>query len=201
MKNFRNKMLSLIDVATIQMNEAANDLMDAINSVDWDGCLMEMSERKNALLAKSESLLAEAKDLFNESKNCLCDLEFDVPFNEERGETIEYTVNDGVLSVVVSLENDDESYTYKKRITIPKGCDETAISMDVDKEKKVAHFLVPRKLSAPKTDETKSIDQGENEDAKEGVKDALSRKLKDTMKKSQERFGGKSSRIEPDCEK
>lgn len=145
MKELAKKLKSTLDLTTLQLNEILDNFYSVVDGVDWDFYVDEFTNRKNELLAKGDDLMKEAMKLMEEAKSSITDFECEVPYNKKRGEVILYEAKDGVLTVKVSLNTENETYEYMRKMTIPKGCNPEDIKIEIDETKNVAKFTIPQK--------------------------------------------------------
>jgi hypothetical protein len=156
----KDNFLKVIDSAALRAKSLVNDVSDSFEAVDFDSSIGYMLEQKNALIEKGNSFIKDLEDTFKQIKDCITDYSVTVPFDEEIGETLEYSVDGNKLTVEVKFNDETTSRTSKTVVVIPENCDVSKIKKTINKVTKTAVISVPKKVDTIKKAK-KSVKKGD----------------------------------------
>ena len=148
--DFRTKFLSAIDNAALQAKSLVNGISDSFESIDFDSQLDYLAERRDALLAKGNSLIKDLGDLFKQVKDSMTDFSVTVPFDEASGEKYKYDIEDGQLTIVVSFKDETSTRSNTTSVAIPENCDLGKVSVSTDSKTKSLTITIPKAVEKPK---------------------------------------------------
>ena len=97
MGTFRNSVLSLIDSSAQRAKNLVDIINDTFEKIDFDSSMNFLSEKRDSLIERGNSLLKEFGDLLKQVKDSFNDFSVTVPFDESIGETLNYYVDGNKL--------------------------------------------------------------------------------------------------------
>ena len=150
---FRDRMLSLIDSSASQARNLVDTINDTFERIDFDSSLDFLAEKRDALLERGNSLLKDFGDLLKQVKDSFEDFSVTVPFDEEIGETLEYSVDGDKLTVEVKFEDETSARCNKTVVVIPANCDTSKVGKTINKVTKTAVISIPKKVNEGKEKE------------------------------------------------
>jgi len=153
MKNFKEKLLSLVDIGASRATDLFDTMNETINSIDWDAQFGSLMEMKDSLMEKGNELLSEFNELMKRVKDNIVDFEVIVPFDESLGETFECHVTDNKLEIVVSFKDENVERSNKTSVNIPKNCDIEKMSKKYNALNKTMTVIIPKIVAEPKKEE------------------------------------------------
>ena len=145
---FRDRMLSLIDSSALQAKSLVETINDTFEKIDFDSSMSFLAEKRDALMERGNSLLKEFGDLLKQVKDSLNDFSVTVPFDEELGETLEYSVEGDKLTIEVKFNDETSSRSNKTVVVIPANCDTSKVNKTINKVAKTAVISIPKKIEA-----------------------------------------------------
>jgi hypothetical protein len=145
---FRDRMLSLIDSSALQAKSLVETINDTFEKIDFDSSMSFLAEKRDALMERGNSLLKEFGDLLKQVKDSLNDFSVTVPFDEELGETLEYSVDGDKLTIEVKFNDETSSRSNKTVVVIPANCDTSKVNKTINKVAKTAVISIPKKIEA-----------------------------------------------------
>lgn len=143
---FRDRMLSLIDSSALQAKSLVETINDTFEKIDFDSSMSFLAEKRDALMERGNSLLKEFGDLLKQVKDSLNDFSVTVPFDEELGETLEYSVEGDKLTIEVKFNDETSSRSNKTTVVIPANCDTSKVNKTINKVAKTAVISIPKKI-------------------------------------------------------
>ena len=143
---FRDRMLSLIDSSALQAKSLVETINDTFEKIDFDSSMSFLAEKRDALMERGNSLLKEFGDLLKQVKDSLNDFSVTVPFDEELGETLEYSVDGDKLTIEVKFNDETSSRSNKTVVVIPANCDTSKVNKTINKVAKTAVISIPKKI-------------------------------------------------------
>jgi hypothetical protein len=146
----RDRMLSLIDSSAFQMKSLVDTINDTFERIDFDSSMDYLISKRDSLLERSNSLLKDFGELLKQIKDSLTDFSVTVPFDEEDGETIEYSIDGNKLTVEVKFEDETSSKCNKTTVMIPENCDVSKVKKTINKVAKTATISIPKKVNEAK---------------------------------------------------
>ncbi len=149
----RDRMLSLIDSSASQAKNLVDTINDTFERIDFDSSLDFLASKRDALLERGNSLLKDFGDLLKQVKDSFEDFSVTVPFDEEIGETLEYSVEGDKLIVEVKFEDETSSRCNKTVVVIPANCDTSKVGKTINKVTKTAVISIPKKINEGKEKE------------------------------------------------
>ena len=144
----RDKMLSLIDSSALQAKNLVDTINDTFGKINFDNHLSYLAEKRDSLIERGNSLMKDFGDLLRQVKDSFTDFSVTVPFDEEAGETLEYSVEGDKLTVEVKFQDDNTVRENKTVVTIPENCDTSKINKTLNKVAKTAVISIPKKSDA-----------------------------------------------------
>ena len=139
-------MLSLIDSSALQAKSLVETINDTFEKIDFDSSMSFLAEKRDALMERGNSLLKEFGDLLKQVKDSLNDFSVTVPFDEELGETLEYSVEGDKLTIEVKFNDETSSRSNKTTVVIPANCDTSKVNKTINKVAKTAVISIPKKI-------------------------------------------------------
>jgi hypothetical protein len=149
----RDRMLSLIDSSASQAKSFVDVINDTFERIDFESSLDFLAEKRDALLERGNSLLKDFGDLLKQVKDSFEDFSVTVPFDEEIGETLEYSVDGDKLTVEVKFEDETSARCNKTVVVIPANCDTSKVGKTINKVTKTAVISIPKKVNEGKEKE------------------------------------------------
>jgi hypothetical protein len=146
----RDKMLSLIDSSALQAKNLVETINDTFGKINFDNHLSYLAEKRDSLIERGNSLMKDFGDLLKQVKDSFTDFSVTVPFDEEAGETLEYSVEGDKLTVEVKFQDDNTVRENKTVVTIPENCDTSKINKTLNKVTKTAVISIPKKVDNKK---------------------------------------------------
>ena len=154
MKNFKNKLLSLIDNGASQAKNLIDSFNDVVDSFDMNAQIEYFNEKKKELIKRGNDLFGDFAELLKQVKESLTDFSVTVPFDESIGEKISYEVKNGKLEIEVSYADESQTRSNKTSVVIPTNCDLEQISFTSNSTLKTATVTIPKKVIEPIEEET-----------------------------------------------
>ena len=142
----RDSMLSLIDSSASRAKSLVETINDTFEKIDFDSTMHYLSEQRDSLVERGNSLLKDFGDLLKQVKDSLNDFSVTVPFDEELGEKLNYEVKDGKLIVEVTFEDETSNRSNKTVVAIPANCDTSKVNKTINKVAKTAVISIPKKI-------------------------------------------------------
>lgn len=155
----RDRMLSLIDSSASQAKSFVDVINDTFEKIDFDSSLEFLAEKRNALMERGNSLLKDFGDLLKQVKDSFEDFSVTVPFDEELGETLEYSIEGNRITVEVKFEDETSARCNKTTVVFPENCDTTKVNKTINKVTKTAVISMPKKVGEVKEEETKVAEE------------------------------------------
>lgn len=142
----RDRMLSLIDSSALQAKSLVESINDTFEKIDFDSSMNFLAEKRDSLLERGNSLLKDFGELLKQVKDSFNDFSVTVPFDEELGETLEYSVDGNKLTVEVKFEDETSARDNKTVVVIPANCDTSKVNKTINKVAKTAVISIPKKI-------------------------------------------------------
>lgn len=149
MKDFKSKLLGLIDNGALQAKSLIEDFNDVVDSFDMNAQIEYFNEKKKELIKRGNELFGDFAELLKQVKESLTDFSVTVPFDESIGEKISYEVKDGKLEIEVSYADESQTRSNKTSVVIPTNCDLEQISFTSNSTLKTATVTIPKKVIEP----------------------------------------------------
>ena len=149
MKDFRNKLLGLIDNGTSQAKSLIESFNDVVDSFDMNAQIEYFNEKKKELIKRGNELFGDFAELLKQVKESITDFSVTVPFDESIGEKISYEVKDGKLEIEVSYADESQTRSNKTSVVIPTNCDLEQVSFASNSTLKTATVTIPKKVIEP----------------------------------------------------
>jgi hypothetical protein len=149
MKDFRNKLLGLIDNGASQAKSLIESFNDVVDSFDMNAQIEYFNEKKKELIKRGNELFGDFAELLKQVKESLTDFSVTVPFDESIGEKISYEVKDGKLEIEVSYADESQTRSNKTSVVIPTNCDLEQVSFTSNSTLKTATVTIPKKVIEP----------------------------------------------------
>jgi len=153
MKDFKSKLLGLIDNGASQAKSFIESFNDVVDSFDMDAQIEYFNEKKKELIKRGNELFGDFAELLKQVKESLTDFSVTVPFDESIGEKISYEVKDGKLEIEVSYADESQTRNSKTSVVIPTNCDLEQISFTSNSTLKTATVTIPKKVIEPVKEE------------------------------------------------
>jgi hypothetical protein len=154
MKDFKSKLLGLIDNGASQAKSLIESFNDVVDSFDMNAQIEYFNEKKKELIKRGNELFGDFAELLKQVKESLTDFSVTVPFDESIGEKISYEVKDGKLEIEVSYADESQTRSNKTSVVIPTNCDLEQISFTSNSTLKTATVTIPKKVIEPLEEET-----------------------------------------------
>ena len=149
MKDFKSKLLGLIDNGASQAKSLIESFNDVVDSFDMDAQIEYFNEKKKELIKRGNELFGDFAELLKQVKESLTDFSVTVPFDESIGEKISYEVKDGKLEIEVSYADESQTRSNKTSVVIPTNCDLEQVSFTSNSTLKTATVTIPKKVIEP----------------------------------------------------
>jgi hypothetical protein len=149
MKDFKNKLLGLIDNGASQAKSLIESFNDVVDSFDMNAQIEYFNEKKKELIKRGNELFGDFAELLKQVKESLTDFSVTVPFDESIGEKISYEVKDGKLEIEVSYADESQTRSNKTSVVIPTNCDLEQVSFTSNSTLKTATVTIPKKVIEP----------------------------------------------------
>lgn len=173
----RDKMLSLIDSSASQAKNLVDSINDTFEKIDFDSSMNFLSAQRDSLIERGNSLLKDFGDLLKQVKESFNDFSVTVPFDEDLGETLEYEVKDGKLTVEVKFEDETQNRSNKTVVVIPANCDTSKVNKTINKVTKTAVISIPKRIETG---------EGRENEAAEAAETATPRRTRNLRPRRQE---------------
>ena len=154
MKDFKSKLLGLIDNGASQAKSLIESFNDVVDSFDMNAQIEYFNEKKKELIKRGNELFGDFAELLKQVKDSLTDFSVTVPFDESIGEKISYEVKNGKLEIEVSYADESQTRSNKTSVVIPTNCDLEQISFTSNSTLKTATVTIPKKVIEPLEEET-----------------------------------------------
>ena len=172
MKDFKNKLLGLIDNGASQAKSLIESFNDVVDSFDMDAQIEYFNEKKKELIKRGNELFGDFAELLKQVKESLTDFSVTVPFDESIGEKISYEVKDGKLEIEVSYADESQTRNSKTSVVIPTNCDLEQISFTSNSTLKTATVTIPKKVIEPIKEEAAPTEKPKKTVRKKAAKKA-----------------------------
>lgn len=159
-KIFKKAMLSLLTDGVSKTANMMNELNTLISNIDFDQRLEDLNKAKNSLIERGNRFMNDFSDFIKEATDSVTDFTVTVPYDGNRGEKVEYTIEGGnKLVILVTFESPTETKSSKHTFTIPSNCNIESLTETVDDTAKTVSITIP-KLDA----EEKELDPSPSDD-------------------------------------
>lgn len=172
MKDFKSKLLGLIDNGASQAKSLIESFNDVVDSFDMDAQIEYFNEKKKELIKRGNELFGDFAELLKQVKESLTDFSVTVPFDESIGEKISYEVKDGKLEIEVSYADESQTRNSKTSVVIPTNCDLEQISFTSNSTLKTATVTIPKKVIEPVKEEAAPTEKPKKTVRKKAAKKA-----------------------------
>ena len=192
MKDFKSKLLGLIDNGASQAKSLIESFNDVVDSFDMDAQIEYFNEKKKELIKRGNELFGDFAELLKQVKESLTDFSVTVPFDESIGEKISYEVKDGKLEIEVSYADESQTRSNKTSVVIPTNCDLEQISFTSNSTLKTATVTIPKKVIEPIKEEAAPTEKPKKTVRKKAAKKAAK---EETPSQSEETMTHISSKL------
>ena len=158
MGTFRDSVLSLIDSSAQRAKNLVDTINDTFERIDFDSSMNFLSEKRDSLIERGNSLLKEFGDLLKQVKDSFNDFSVTVPFDESLGETLEYSIDGDKLTIEVKFNDETSSRSNKTVVIIPANCDTTRVSKTINNVAKTATIAIPKVVEKNEEKENKAAE-------------------------------------------
>jgi len=158
MGTFRDSVLSLIDSSAQRAKNLVDTINDTFERIDFDSSMNFLSEKRDSLIERGNSLLKEFGDLLKQVKDSFNDFSVTVPFDESLGETLEYSIDGDKLTIEVKFNDETSSRCNKTVVIIPANCDTTRVSKTINNVAKTATIVIPKVVEKNEEKENKAAE-------------------------------------------
>lgn len=158
MGTFRDSVLSLIDSSAQRAKNLVDTINDTFERIDFDSSMNFLSEKRDSLIERGNSLLKEFGDLLKQVKDSFNDFSVTVPFDESLGETLEYSIDGDKLTVEVKFNDETSSRCNKTVVIIPANCDTTRVAKTINNVAKTATIAIPKVVEKNEEKENKAAE-------------------------------------------
>ena len=172
MKDFKSKLLGLIDNGASQAKSLIESFNDVVDSFDMNAQIEYFNEKKKELIKRGNELFGDFAELLKQVKESLTDFSVTVPFDESIGEKISYEVKDGKLEIEVSYADESQTRNSKTSVVIPTNCDLEQISFTSNSTLKTATVTIPKKVIEPVKEEAAPTEKPKKTVRKKAAKKA-----------------------------
>lgn len=156
MKSFKDRLLSVIDSSARQARDLVTGLSDSFNNFDWDSQLSYLTEKRDSLIERGNSLLKDFGELLKQVKESFNDFSVTVPFDESIGEKLDFSIDGNKLKVVVTYEDETSARSNETTVIIPANCDITKVSKVINAVTKTATIAIPKVINPGEEKETET---------------------------------------------
>lgn len=192
MKDFKSKLLGLIDNGASQAKSLIESFNDVVDSFDMDAQIEYFNEKKKELIKRGNELFGDFAELLKQVKESLTDFSVTVPFDESIGEKISYEVKDGKLEIEVSYADESQTRSNKTSVVIPTNCDLEQVSFTSNSTLKTATVTIPKKVIEPIKEEAAPTEKPKKTVRKKAAKKAAK---EETPSQSEETMTHISSKL------
>jgi hypothetical protein len=192
MKDFKSKLLGLIDNGASQAKSLIESFNDVVDSFDMDAQIEYFNEKKKELIKRGNELFGDFAELLKQVKESLTDFSVTVPFDESIGEKISYEVKDGKLEIEVSYADESQTRSSKTSVVIPTNCDLEQVSFTANSTLKTATVTIPKKVIEPTKEEAAPTEKPKKTVRKKAAKKAAK---EETPSQSEETMTHISSKL------
>lgn len=147
MKDFKNRLMRIIDNSASQAKSFVEGVNEFVESFDVDAQIDRFYEKKNELIKRGNELFGEFTELLKQVKDSFTDFSVTVPFDESIGEKLSYEVSDGNLNIEVSYADETQTRSNKTSVAIPSNCDLEQIRFTSNSTMKTATIMIPKKVA------------------------------------------------------
>ena len=193
MKDFKSKLLGLIDNGASQAKSLIESFNDVVDSFDMDAQIEYFNEKKKELIKRGNELFGDFAELLKQVKESLTDFSVTVPFDESIGEKISYEVKEGKLEIEVSYADESQTRSSKTSVVIPTNCDLEQLSFTSNSTLKTATVTIPKKVIDPVKEEAAPTEKPKKTVRKKAAKKAA--KKEETPSQSEETMTHISSKL------
>ena len=172
MKDFKSKLLGLIDNGASQAKSLIESFNDVVDSFDMNAQIEYFNEKKKELIKRGNELFGDFAELLKQVKESLTDFSVTVPFDESIGEKISYEVKDGKLEIEVSYADESQTRSSKTSVVIPTNCDLEQVSFTSNSTLKTATVTIPKKVIEPIKEEAAPTEKPKKTVRKKAAKKA-----------------------------
>ena len=172
MKDFKSKLLGLIDNGASQAKSFIESFNDVVDSFDMNAQIEYFNEKKKELIKRGNELFGDFAELLKQVKESLTDFSVTVPFDESIGEKISYEVKDGKLEIEVSYADESQTRSNKTSVVIPTNCDLEQVSFTSNNTLKTATVTIPKKVIEPIKEEAAPTEKPKKTVRKKAAKKA-----------------------------
>lgn len=172
MKDFKSKLLGLIDNGASQAKSLIESFNDVVDSFDMNAQIEYFNEKKKELIKRGNELFGDFAELLKQVKESLTDFSVTVPFDESIGEKISYEVKDGKLEIEVSYADESQTRNSKTSVVIPTNCDLEQVSFTSNSTLKTATVTIPKKVIEPIKEEAAPTEKPKKTVRKKAAKKA-----------------------------
>lgn len=172
MKDFKSKLLGLIDNGASQAKSLIESFNDVVDSFDMNAQIEYFNEKKKELIKRSNELFGDFAELLKQVKESLTDFSVTVPFDESIGEKISYEVKDGKLEIEVTYNDETSSRKNSTTVVIPANCDLEQVSFTSNCTLKTATVTIPKKVIEPIKEEAAPTEKPKKTVRKKAAKKA-----------------------------
>ena len=192
MKDFKSKLLGLIDNGASQAKSLIESFNDVVDSFDMNAQIEYFNEKKKELIKRSNELFGDFAELLKQVKESLTDFSVTVPFDESIGEKISYEVKDGKLEIEVTYNDETSSRKNSTTVVIPANCDLEQVSFTSNSTLKTATVTIPKKVIEPIKEEAAPTEKPKKTVRKKAAKKAAK---EETPSQSEETMTHISSKL------
>ena len=172
MKDFKSKLLGLIDNGASQAKSLIESFNDVVDSFDMNAQIEYFNEKKKELIKRGNELFGDFAELLKQVKESLTDFSVTVPFDESIGEKISYEVKNGKLEIEVSYADESQTRNSKTSVVIPTNCDLEQVSFTSNSTLKTATVTIPKKVIEPIKEEAAPTEKPKKTVRKKAAKKA-----------------------------
>jgi len=172
MKDFKSKLLGLIDNGASQAKSLIESFNDVVDSFDMNAQIDFFNEKKKELIKRGNELFGDFAELLKQVKESLTDFSVTVPFDESIGEKISYEVKNGKLEIEVSYADESQTRNSKTSVVIPTNCDLEQVSFTSNSTLKTATVTIPKKVIEPIKEEAAPTEKPKKTVRKKAAKKA-----------------------------
>ena len=172
MKDFKSKLLGLIDNGASQAKSLIESFNDVVDSFDMNAQIEYFNEKKKELIKRGNELFGDFAELLKQVKESLTDFSVTVPFDESIGEKISYEVKNGKLEIEVSYSDETQTRSNKTSVVIPTNCDLEQVSFTSNSTLKTATVTIPKKVIEPIKEEAAPTEKPKKTVRKKAAKKA-----------------------------
>ena len=159
-------------VSSIGRSMRAFDRLDKmLDEFDKDAFTTSLFDTRDKLIARGNRLLSDMDKFAKRIQDTVTAFNYTVPF-DSKNETLQYGVENGVLTVETESTSETSSRKSTSQTTIPEDCDVSRMKHVIDDKAKMVRIIIPKKGDSIKdtTEQVRKVMDNVRAQAKGAVK-------------------------------